>query len=71
MAIKRYTNSKGRNFAYSLYYAFLNLGGAAAGFAIDLVKGAAGASWHRMPSHLMPSHGIVTSSHRDLVTIHW
>ena len=38
LGIKRYTTVKDRNFGYAVLYAIYNLGGALAGFAIDLVS---------------------------------
>eukprot|EP01051_Picozoa_sp_SAG22_P009183 SAG22_NODE_747_length_7495_cov_7.582342_2_plen_110_part_00 len=39
LAVKRYTSAASRNFAYAVLYSLLNLGGAAAGFAIDYLTG--------------------------------
>jgi hypothetical protein len=43
LAIKRYTTTASRNFAYALLSSILNLGGAVAGFAIDYLTGT---SWN-------------------------
>ncbi len=37
-AIKRYTNDKSRSAGFNLWYLFMNIGGAAAGILVDLVR---------------------------------
>jgi|EP01046_Picozoa_sp_COSAG06_P001789 MFS family permease len=45
LGIKRYTTQANRNFAYAMYYAIYNMGGALAGFAIDAVSGYTWSPW--------------------------
>lgn len=64
-AVKRFTTTKQRSIAFSLYYSMMNVGFAIAGFVVDKVRGGLGEYGH----FTVPYLGIQISTYQTIILL--